>query len=89
MSCPICGNSNLEMNRFVDCMGLLEEYEKCPKCGYYYEFCYGNYQESFGKYHFVWDYTFYNNPTLYARLGRDIHRAKFMTRRNYRKGYRK
>ena len=89
MSCPICGNPNMVCSRYVDDISLVEETKKCPKCGYYYEFSYGNYQESFGKYYFSWHYTLYNNRNLYMLWGRKIHRAKFMTRRNYRKGYRK
>lgn len=57
--CPVCGNLECEWESWSECIGLVEEYVKCDKCGYYYSFAYGNYEEYINDKIFYWDYKSY------------------------------
>lgn len=86
--CPICNNQT-EHEYDVESVGTVEEYIRCNHCGYYYEFAYGAYGEYIGNKEFVWSYTIYNDNCAFRRLMKKINRAKFMARRNWKKGIRK
>jgi hypothetical protein len=89
-TCPICGNSDIDTKSYSEgYFGTVEETINCNICNYYYEFCYGNYQEEFGKYAFYWGYTLYENSNKEHIFMKNLKKAKFMCRRNWRKGLRK
>ena len=86
--CPIC-NNQAEYEYYDESVGTVEEHINCNYCGYYYDFAYGAYREHIRNKEFVWSYTIYDNNCAFRRLMKKINRAKFMARRNWKKGIRK
>lgn len=54
-NCPIC-NEEVENTRYSSEWGTEEEYYHCKKCGYSYEFAYGNYKEFINEKEFCYSY---------------------------------
>lgn len=89
-TCPICGNSDVNTESYSEgYFGIVENNIRCNVCNYYYEFCYGSYMERFGKYIFRWNYSLYNNHNKHHIFMKNLKKAKFMCRRNWRKGLHK
>lgn len=82
--CPICKNE-LNVKCYYGDIWIEEEHKDCPCCNYSYEYAYGSYKESFGRYEFIWHYTDIFNPAY----DKKYKRALFMARRNWHKGIRK
>ena len=80
IKCPVCNNF-MSVSSWHESMGTVEENHKCPHCGYYYEFAYGNYKEVVGNKYFIWSYsTKYDNP-IFKRISR----TEFMAKRRWKK----
>lgn len=78
--CPIC-NNQAKWEYYSGPYGIEEEHVNCQKCGYYYEFAYGNYLEVIKGKEYIWHHTTkYTNP-IFKRIKRDL----FMARRNWKK----
>ena len=88
-NCPICGHKIKPEIYFENGIGIVEETLDCDYCNYRYFFAYGTYQESFGNHDFIWGYTLFDDNNKTHRFFKKINRARFMERRNYRKGLRK
>lgn len=43
--CPICNKEN-ERNSYFDDYGLVEEHYSCDRCGYFFNFAYGESDEA-------------------------------------------
>ena len=90
-SCPICGTHDLNCTHyFEEGIGVVEEYIDCKHCNYSFEYAYGAYRESFGRYEFHWGYSIFNKDNGEIRkFFMPIYKAKFMERRKWHKGLRK
>lgn len=90
-SCPICGTYDIDCEHYSDYgIGVVEEYINCKHCNYSFEYAYGNYRESFGRYDFQWGYSIFNKDNnIIHNFFMPIYKAKFMERRKWRKGLRK
>ena len=71
LSCPICNNF-MEVETYVECMGIAEETHNCSHCGYFYNFEYGNYMEIVNRREFIWSYTSYANEEQYKNFNKLI-----------------
>ena len=80
VNCPVCKN-HAEWKYWVCPYGTEEEYITCPKCGYCYEFAYGNYLEIVKGKEFCWDYKTKESSPIFKR----IKKAMFMAKRNWKK----
>lgn len=82
--CPIC-KTELNVKCYYGDIYIEEEHKYCHCCNYSYEYAYGSYRESFGKYEFMWHYTNISNHAY----NKKYKEALFMARRNWRKGMRR
>ena len=71
--CPVCNNI-MSVQSWHESMGTVEENHKCPKCGYYYEFAYGNYMEIVNRREFIWSYTSYDDKDNFKKFTNIIKR---------------
>jgi hypothetical protein len=84
--CYICGHE-LRHEQYTEFgIGVVEEYNNCSNCNYSYAYAYGNYQEIFGHNVFDWSYHLYDNTNKEHNFFKKLNKAKFMSRRNWRKG---
>lgn len=44
MKCPICGTENTRLY-WTECVGVVEDYYSCDRCGYFHEMAYSPYHE--------------------------------------------
>lgn len=82
ITCPICHNK-AEYTSFAEDIGIVEEYTRCPVCGYRDEMAYGYYLVVVGNKTFSWSYRLEGNNCI--RLFKKLNRAKFAARRNWKK----
>ena len=90
-SCPICGTHDIDYTHYSDYgIGVVEEHIDCKRCNYSFEYAYGAYRESFGRYEFHWGYSIFNkdNGEIH-KFFMPIYKAKFMEHRKWHKGLRK
>lgn len=71
IKCPVCNNF-MSVSSWHESMGTVEENHKCPHCGYYYEFAYGNYKEEVNRREFIWTYKCYENEELFKKFNKMI-----------------
>lgn len=82
VKCPVCGGV-LHKEHYCNDFTLLEETEHCSRCGYWYEYMYGNEEWAIGGKNIrqCWR----DKPDTMCRTNKKIKRALFMARRNFRK----
>jgi hypothetical protein len=83
MNCPICGRKVNHTTYSSYDIGIEEENEECSNCNYYYEYAYGRYTVTFGKYHFGWTYRTSGNHKFFKKLNKQLKNSAH----TYRQGH--
>lgn len=78
MNCPICNNKIIE-EYYSGPFGIEEEHIHCNKCGYTFDFVYGNYHELVGNKEFIYSYHDYD------KYKKKVYKAEFEAKRRWKK----
>lgn len=85
IKCPIC-HGPMKYEYYTECYGIVESYESCNRCGYLYEFAYGNHIECVKGKEFIWSYRTRQDDPIFRRMRKAEHQARSNWKK-YKKKY--
>lgn len=74
MKCKVCGDK-LDIQEYSDEKGLVECNHTCNRCGYTYEFSYGQYGMKIGNKEFNWGFKEMWDTDYIINMQKDIDKA--------------
>lgn len=81
--CPICGSTTSTEISTMEGVGICEEIETCPTCGYVYEFMYGNSRMYVNNKEFCY---YYDTPdSVMHNIYRKVYKEAFKVQKRLRR----